>query len=246
MKAKILNSKEKGITLVALVVTIVIMLILAGMALRLALGENGILKISQKAADEYKQKAKEEQGTLSELEKELGNLTTNNPGENTTITPPTTPPTGGIGSSEVATDLKKYQGKYVDIGLNTNGNDVTTTDGSGYNVKYDKTSDYGLKVNGTTSTPITGDQLTALGTTYKTFFPHTRSYDDCVGYWLASPSADDDRFLLDIHYTGAVACANYTAGLGVRPIVCLQSGVQLTETSKGSNIYNVSLTSGQN
>lgn len=34
----------------------------------------------------------------------------------------------GIGSTEVSGELKKYQGKYVDIGLDTNGNSDTTDD----------------------------------------------------------------------------------------------------------------------
>ena len=36
--------KMKGITLVALVVTVVVLLILAGVSLNLVLGENGIIK----------------------------------------------------------------------------------------------------------------------------------------------------------------------------------------------------------
>ena len=39
--------RNKGITLVALVVTIVIMLILAGVTLNIALGENGLFKMAK-------------------------------------------------------------------------------------------------------------------------------------------------------------------------------------------------------
>lgn len=42
--------KMKGITLVALVVTVVVLLILAGVSLNLVLGENGIIKKAQEAA----------------------------------------------------------------------------------------------------------------------------------------------------------------------------------------------------
>ena len=35
--------KKKGITLIALVITIVIMLLLAGVAIQMALGENGLI-----------------------------------------------------------------------------------------------------------------------------------------------------------------------------------------------------------
>ena len=44
-KEKILNIKKqvKGITLIALVVTIIVLLILAGVALNLTIGQNGII-----------------------------------------------------------------------------------------------------------------------------------------------------------------------------------------------------------
>lgn len=43
------NNRQKGITLVALVVTIVVLLILAGVSLNLVLGNNGIVKRAQEA-----------------------------------------------------------------------------------------------------------------------------------------------------------------------------------------------------
>ena len=45
--------KEKGITLVALVVTIVVLLILAGVSISLVLGNNGIVKKAQDAKTNY-------------------------------------------------------------------------------------------------------------------------------------------------------------------------------------------------
>lgn len=41
--------KERGITLVALVVTIVVLLILAGVSITLVLGNNGLIKKTQEA-----------------------------------------------------------------------------------------------------------------------------------------------------------------------------------------------------
>ncbi len=71
-KQGILNIKNsKGITLVALVITIIIMLILAGVALRLALGENGLFKMSEKAVEKYKEEAAKEENTLGNMEKQL-------------------------------------------------------------------------------------------------------------------------------------------------------------------------------
>ena len=48
------NRQEKGITLIALVITIIILLILAGVVLNLTLGEHGILKKAEQAGEQYK------------------------------------------------------------------------------------------------------------------------------------------------------------------------------------------------
>ena len=55
----------KGITLVALVVTIVVMLILAGISLNLILNDSGILKKSQEAGEKTKKSQVEEKITLA-------------------------------------------------------------------------------------------------------------------------------------------------------------------------------------
>ncbi len=116
------------------------------------------------------------------------------------------------------------------------------TSSYGYKVKHDTTSGYSMYMDGKTSSTLSSDQNTALKTTYKTFFPHTESYQSCSGYWLASPSDYFTLYLMGVYYDGRVDRGSYNGrGLGVRPVVCLESGVQLTETSKGSNIYNVSM-----
>lgn len=47
------TKEEKAITLIALVITIVILIILAGVAIRLSLGENGIFEKAKNGATEY-------------------------------------------------------------------------------------------------------------------------------------------------------------------------------------------------
>ena len=54
MERYLMTKKEKGITLVALVVTIIILLILAGVVINLILGEDGIFLRTQKATERYK------------------------------------------------------------------------------------------------------------------------------------------------------------------------------------------------
>ena len=46
--------KESGITLVALVVTIIVLLILAGVAISLTIGNNGIFNRAQQAANTWR------------------------------------------------------------------------------------------------------------------------------------------------------------------------------------------------
>lgn len=49
-----MERKSKGITLIALIVTIILMLILAGVVLSLTLGESGILQKTEQASEQYK------------------------------------------------------------------------------------------------------------------------------------------------------------------------------------------------
>ena len=73
------NNKSKkqangGITLIALVITVIVMLILAGVAINLTVGENGIFKKSDEGAQIYKNAAKDEANNLNEADKTFGDL----------------------------------------------------------------------------------------------------------------------------------------------------------------------------
>ena len=50
---KKLKRQVKGITLIALVVTVIVLLILAGVAINLTVGDNGLFKRAQNAADTW-------------------------------------------------------------------------------------------------------------------------------------------------------------------------------------------------
>ncbi len=60
-----LNYGKKGITLISLVVTIIVLLILAGVTIATLFGENGIITMAQKAKEETEDAAKEEQQLLA-------------------------------------------------------------------------------------------------------------------------------------------------------------------------------------
>ena len=65
--AKKQKMQERGITLIALVVTIIILLILAGVTLNIALSDNGLFSKTKKAAEEYKQAQSEEEDLISQV-----------------------------------------------------------------------------------------------------------------------------------------------------------------------------------
>ena len=99
-----------GITLVALVITIIVLMILAGVSLSFVLGDNGILKKAQESADAYKNASQSEQQTLQNIENylygEKNNTEENTTGNNTT------------GGGETATDTinsTSYVGCYADV-----------------------------------------------------------------------------------------------------------------------------------
>ena len=70
------NLKEnKGITLIALVITIIVLLILAGVSIAMLTGENGILTQAQRAANETENAAQNEAAILDEYNEYLNNVT---------------------------------------------------------------------------------------------------------------------------------------------------------------------------
>ncbi len=66
--------KEQGITLVALVVTIIILLILSGVTLNIALSENGIFNKAKKATEKYQKAQTNEEELIIDLEQEIDTL----------------------------------------------------------------------------------------------------------------------------------------------------------------------------
>ncbi len=68
------NYKEKGITLIALVVTIIILLILAGVTLTTALSQNGLFQRAKIAGENYKKAEADETEKLGEVEKEIDKI----------------------------------------------------------------------------------------------------------------------------------------------------------------------------
>ena len=78
---------KKGITLVALVVTIVVLLILAGVSINLVLGNNGIVKKAQDAKTKTAEDQENMLNGMNQLADEIDNLTGGNGGGSDTNLP---------------------------------------------------------------------------------------------------------------------------------------------------------------
>ena len=79
---KNINIQERGITLIALVVTIVVLLILAAISIGMLTGENGIIKKASESKDKTEQAKVEELVTVA-----VNGLITEHQGDRSKITP---------------------------------------------------------------------------------------------------------------------------------------------------------------
>ena len=161
----------KGITLVALVVTIVVLLILAGVSINLVLGNNGIITKAKEAAEKTAEAQEKEMTERNLLEQEL---------ENSLATPTPKPQptdgvkipagfyyvggtkTSGIVISDNENDKDKYRNKAV-VGTDLLGNQYVwipcTTDNTSSELQYTRT-EWGVEVDGDDNSRAIKDELT--------------------------------------------------------------------------------------
>ena len=64
---------NKAITMVVLIVTIIVMLILAGVTLTLVLGENGLIEKTKASVNKYEMASKNEEEQLQDIEDYMDN-----------------------------------------------------------------------------------------------------------------------------------------------------------------------------
>ena len=160
---------NQGITLVALVVTIVVLLILSSVSLNLVLGDNGIIVKAKEAAETTAAAQEKEAMERNLLEKEL---------ENSLSTPAVEPtdgvkiPTGfyyvggtkasGIVISDNKNDKNKYRNQKV-VGTDLLGNQYVwipcTTDSTSSKLQYART-EWGVEEDGDDNSRAIKDELT--------------------------------------------------------------------------------------
>ena len=88
--------KTQGITLIALVVTIVVLLILAGITISLVFSENGIIAKAQEAANKTKEATINEQAQMNEIADYMENMLNGIGGSGTTPEEPELPSDGSF------------------------------------------------------------------------------------------------------------------------------------------------------
>lgn len=72
------NLNNKGITLIALAITIIVLLIISAITLNFILGDNGIIKKSQIAKEKTLENSKQESEKIEDLENKLNSTTRQN------------------------------------------------------------------------------------------------------------------------------------------------------------------------
>ncbi len=140
-----LHGNKAGITLVALVITIIVLLILAGITINLTIGQRGILRRAEEAGRNYQEAAKKEDEDLAKFLGEADNIIA---GINTPTTPSGDKYTMVDGvpvpKGFEHTEGTKETGFVIkdNSGTETNGNEFVwvpcTEDGVNGSIKYDR------------------------------------------------------------------------------------------------------------
>ena len=172
MKKEIKNKQEKGITLIALVVTIVVLLILAGVSLSLVLNNNGVISRAKEAKNRYAEAQTNEEKQLNEvsdwIKEAVGDTTGGGSAGGSGSTVDGVPiPEGfvyvggtkasGLVISDAAADNEKYKGQTT-VGTDLVGNQFVWIPVENI-ADYKRTAYSGLIASGTTDTATNSEQI---------------------------------------------------------------------------------------
>ena len=149
----IVNRRNSGITLIALVVTIVVLIILATVTINTVLGDNEIISRAQKARDSYSNSQKSEDEQMAVLANEMAQYDTDNSGSGGGTTKPAEGITATvegktvtITKDNVATYLGKVVSNYKPTGTTVAVGGTTYTVSNNYRLYYvDFEGKYGEK-----------------------------------------------------------------------------------------------------
>ena len=119
-KIKMLKKQVQGITLIALVVTVIVLLILAGVAINLTVGDNGLFRRAQNAADTYQEASEREAIELAVAGMQIGSMQET-----------------GMTKTELENSLKDQFGDKASVEDNEDGSFLVTIGESQYYVGED-------------------------------------------------------------------------------------------------------------
>ena len=208
MKGKNLKNKQKGITLIALVVTIVVLLILAGISISLVLGNNGLISKTKDARNAYEQGAVNDETGMNNLYDEIESILGENPGGTG----------GGSGNEEGSGGTGGGTGGGEGTGTIVDG--VTIPTGFYY---VGGTSAYGLVISDnsadenryqgqtTVGTDLAGNQFVWIPVTYSNFHLIEGYYDGALDSML-SATTNPSREAGSTIAAGTPLAKNSTAG----------------------------------
>ena len=215
------HSNQTGITLIALVVTIVVLLILAGVSLNAIFSENGIIKRAQDAQNKMDQATQNDLDTIDGLSNWIDSKTNGNAGGGDTPTVPVEP-TADTAPYYPDTTFTKVEG--TDL---SNGLVIKDAEGNEYVwIEVPKTTGVyptaGLKI-----TNFTEDEYTAIETDLHTYTDYYRrdksgtltSYkdeyysDDVTGLTSAQYTELKQKMLKSIYENGGFWIGRYEAGI---------------------------------
>ena len=260
MKTKIKNKKERGITLIALVVTIVVLLILAGVSISLVLNNNGVISKAKEARDKYAEAQTNDEKQLNEVSdwiKEAVGDTTG--GGSVTKIDGVPIPEGfvyvggtkasGLVISDAAADKEKYKGQTT-VGTDLVGNQFVWIPVD--NIADYKRTAYAKQVaSGTTDTATNSEQIkysSSSGAYFTEALPEDEktSVETNKGYYIGRYEAGDQESTNSkkLRASGASTSNTITVKAGQAPYnyVTITQAKSLAEGFKTQQNYSSSVT----
>ncbi len=205
---KIKRTSERGITLVALVITIVILIILATVTINVAFGEGGLIEKAQQAKNLTEQATRNEQESLNSIMKQFNEIMSGegdieNPNTNETTPDEPEPEEPTVENTLKAGDYVTYPSAQGDIECR---------------VLYDSTSEYGVQLitracvgsdvilgdsDFTTSMNSYNNAISTLNNAAGAYNNSDYSTARCVGSNPIKPSAEAGYFTSSESYMSA-------------------------------------------
>ena len=207
MNKDLKNKQEKGITLIALVVTIVVLLILAGVSISLVLNNNGVISKAKDAKNQYAEAQTNDEKQLNEvsdwIDTKVGDTTG---GDSVTKIDGVPIPEGfvyvggtkdsGLVISDATADKEKYKGQTT-VGTDLEGNQFVWIPVE--NIADYKRTAYGRNVDtGTTDTTTNSEKINYSSSDsnyFKEAMPsdEKESVEQNKGYYIGRYEAGDQE-----------------------------------------------------